>query len=220
MPIRGVLFDAYGTLLRNESILQIPQRIVADHGLSVAVAAVWRDWIDRYVAAVQSSPFRTLRQIHGAILPRVLQAFDVAADAGPYVELFMQLTTRVEPYPETRTVLASLRHLRTGIVSNADHEHRAAWTLDLPVDFILVSEAVGAYKPDRRIFQVALDRLGLEPEEVLHVGDSDVDDVLGAQGAGLPVAWVNREGRALRPGTPRPDFEIRNLTELLRLLRA
>jgi len=41
---------------------------------------------------------------------------------------------------------------------------------------------------------VALDRLGLEPEEVLHVGDSDVDDVLGAQGAGLPVAWVNREG--------------------------
>src|SRR5438128_8183137 len=56
-------------------------------------------------------------------------------------------------YSPPHRALEALRHLRTGIVSNADHEHRAAWTLDLPVDFILVSEAVGAYKPDRRIFQ-------------------------------------------------------------------
>jgi len=46
------------------------------------------------------------------------------------------------------------------------------------------------------VFQKALERLGLQPHDVLHVGDSDVDDVKGAQAAGLRVAWVNRDGRS------------------------
>jgi 2-haloacid dehalogenase len=80
------------------------------------------------------------------------------------------------------------------------------------------SETVGAYKPDRLVFQKALDQLRLEPHEVLHVGDSDVDDVGGAQAAGLRVAWVYRDGRSRRPDVPPPDFEIRDLTGLTRLL--
>jgi 2-haloalkanoic acid dehalogenase type II len=218
MPIRAVIFDAYGTLLRNETLLEIPRRIVADHGLSASIDEVWRAWIDRYVEATQVAPFRTLREIHGRILPRVLRAFAVDADAAAYVDLFMALTKQVEPYPETLAVLHALRHLRTGIVSNADREQLAAWTATFPVEFILISEAVGAYKPHRMIFQKALDLLRLEPQEVLHVGDSEVNDVNGAKAAGLQVAWVNRDGRALRSGTPRPDFEIADLTGLLRLL--
>jgi FMN phosphatase YigB (HAD superfamily) len=90
--------------------------------------------------------------------------------------------------------------------------------LTLPVEFILVSEAVGAYKPHPRVFRAALERLGLGPNDVLHVGDSDIDDVAGAKAAGLRVAWVNRDGRAPRPGVPRPDFEIKDLEELPALL--
>ena len=65
----------------------------------------------------------------------------------------------------------------------------------------------------------ALERLGLLPHEVLHVGDSDVDDVKGAKEAGLRVAWVNRDGRRRRPDVPAPDFEIRDLSQLPALLR-
>ena len=75
-----------------------------------------------------------------------------------------------------------------------------------------------AYKPDPRMFQHALKQFGLEPHEVLHVGDSEVDDVQGAKAAGLRVAWVNRDGRRRRPDVPQPDFEIADLTGLLRLL--
>ena len=115
-------------------------------------------------------------------------------------------------------MLGALGGRRAAIVSNADHEHVAAWTFPLPVEFVLVSEDVGAYKPDRRVFQRAVERFGLEPHEVLHVGDSDVDDVSGAKAAGLPVAWVNRAGRRRRPDVPAPDFEIADLTELLLIL--
>ena len=109
--------------------------------------------------------------------------------------------------------------MRSAIVSNADHEHVAAWNFSLPVEFILISESVRAYKPHRLVFERALERLGLAPHEVLHVGDSDVDDVKGAKEAGLRVAWVNRDGRARRPDVPPPDFEIRDLSQLLLLLR-
>ena len=77
---------------------------------------------------------------------------------------------------------------------------------------------VRAYKPNRLVFQKALERLGLQPHDVLHVGDSDVDDVKGAQAAGLRVAWVNRDGRSRHSDVPEPDFEISDLTGLLTLL--
>jgi FMN phosphatase YigB (HAD superfamily) len=48
MLIKAVTFDAYGTLLRNEDLMLIPRRIVADHGLSVPIDDVWRLWIDLY----------------------------------------------------------------------------------------------------------------------------------------------------------------------------
>src|SRR5438874_6956726 len=184
MALRAITFDAYGTLIRNESLRLIAQRMVADHRLPVPVDDVFEAWIDAYFAATQQTPFRRLREIQHTVLSHVLHRLGVDADAAPYVELFFELTTKVELYPEVPGVLAALGGRRAAIVSNADHEHLAAWTFTVPVEFVLVSEEVGAYKPDRRVFQRALERLGLEPHEVLHVGDSDVDDVRGARMAG------------------------------------
>ena len=219
MPIKAVTFDAYGTLVRNEDLRLIPRRMVEDHGLGVPADDLLRVWVDLYFEATQVRPFRTLREIEHAILTRVLREFGVAAAADPYVDLFFQVTTKVDLYPDVLPALEALGDLRAAIVSNADHEHVAAWPFRLPVQFILVSEGVGCYKPDPSIFVRALDQLGLAPSDVLHVGDSDVDDVAGARRAGLQVAWLNRDGRTLRPGVPQPDFEIRGLGELAALVR-
>ena len=216
--MKAVLFDAYGTLVRDDGLMLVPDRIVADHGLSVPIDDVLRVWIDGYWQATQRVPFRTLRDIQREILHATLRHFDVAADPAPYVDLFFEVTTKVELYPEVPTVLAALGDTRAAIVSNADREHLAAWTFALPVEFVLVSEELGAYKPDPRVFRTALERLGLEAHEVLHVGDSDVDDIRGAKAAGMQVAWVNRRGRARRPDVPAPDFEIPDLTALPALL--
>ena len=86
------------------------------------------------------------------------------------------------------------------------------------MEFILVSEAARAYKPHPLMFRTALQQFGLRAHDVLHVGDSDVDDIEGAKAAGLRVAWVNRTGRPRRPGVSAPDFEIRDLKELPGLL--
>jgi 2-haloalkanoic acid dehalogenase type II len=218
MAIKAVTLDAYGTLLRDEDLTLIPSRIVADHRLAVSVDEVLRMWIDRYHAATQQSPFRTLRTIQGEILGQVLHQLRVTAAPTPYVDQFFQITTHVRLYPETLPTLRALAAVPTAIVSNADVEHTAAWTFDWPVQHVVISEAVRAYKPHRRMFEAALERLKLAPHEVLHVGDSQVDDLQGARAAGLRVAWLNRRSRPRLPGIPAPDVEIRDLTELPRLL--
>src|SRR5262245_19354085 len=126
MTIKAVTLDAYGTLLRNEDLMLIPRRIVADHRLALRVEEVWRVWVDLYFEATQRSPFRTLRDIEADILHRVLREVGLDADPAPYVDLFFEVTTKVQLYPEAPGVLNALGHLPSGIVSNADGEHLAA----------------------------------------------------------------------------------------------
>ena len=69
-------------------------------------------------------------------------------------------------------------------------------------------------KPDPRLFEVAIRLIGCAPSELLHVGDSPRNDVYGASLAGARSVWLNRDGR-LNPDSVRPDFEIRDLRELI-----
>ncbi|UCF19937.1 MAG: HAD-IA family hydrolase, partial [Gemmatimonadota bacterium] len=69
-------------------------------------------------------------------------------------------------------------------------------------DDVLASAEVGSVKPDAGIFVEACRRLDLPPARVLHVGDSPIDDVEGAHGAGLAAALLRREGEL--PGGDAP----------------
>ena len=80
------------------------------------------------------------------------------------------------------------------------------------IDALVVSEGVGVAKPDRRIFEAALDTLGVPAAHATMLGDSWTSDVMGAQGAGVRPVWFNRFG------LPRPDGrsvdELRSLRPL------
>jgi putative hydrolase of the HAD superfamily len=87
-------------------------------------------------------------------------------------------------------------------------------------DLFVASSEVGVLKPDPAIFRFAMDKLGLLPDSVWHIGDSLANDVAGAKVAGLTSVWLNREGASRRDGDPQPDHEIRSLSELPALLDA
>jgi putative hydrolase of the HAD superfamily len=100
-----------------------------------------------------------------------------------------------------RHLLDFLRALRprykTALVSNAWPGARAAWArrfgLDEVVDALIISAEVGLAKPDTRIYELAAERLGLEPEDCLFVDDSS-EHVAGARDAGMrAMRFVSRE---------------------------
>jgi FMN phosphatase YigB (HAD superfamily) len=112
---------------------------------------------------------------------------------------------------------------RVGLLSNFDDaETGRAILLDTGVsdlfETVILSAEVGVRKPNPVIFWRLLDALRLAPPEVLFVGDTPRDDVLGAKAVGIPVAWIAEGKGALPEGIPEPDFTLANLTTLPALL--
>jgi HAD superfamily hydrolase (TIGR01509 family) len=78
-------------------------------------------------------------------------------------------------------------------------------------EVVAASLVVGVEKPDPRIFDWTLARLGVEPKDCLHIGDSEEDDAVGAQNAGIPYRLIDR-------ANPIPHG-ISNLGEILELIQ-
>ncbi len=128
-------------------------------------------------------------------------------------------------FPEVPEVLAALRgRFRLGIISNgpSDLQRYKLKLFDLEREFdpIVISGEVGVAKPDQKIFRYALERAGVSAEEALYVGDSPVYDVVGAKGAGMMMAWVNRSGVPSENLEPKPDYVTQDLSSLLLLILA
>ena len=89
------------------------------------------------------------------------------------------------------------RGFALAVVSNWDERlPRLLERLDLARRFaaIAVSQQVGVEKPHAAIFLSALERLGVEPAEAVHVGDRKLEDVEGARAAGLEALWLAKDG--------------------------
>ncbi|MEG2652977.1 MAG: YjjG family noncanonical pyrimidine nucleotidase [Ruthenibacterium sp.] len=83
------------------------------------------------------------------------------------------------------------------------------------VDGMFISSRVGATKPARKIFDVALQTLGIENQKkVLVVGDSLKADIAGGAGAGLATCWCNFKDAPLPEGGVQPDYIIHSFLEL------
>jgi HAD superfamily hydrolase (TIGR01549 family) len=121
--------------------------------------------------------------------------------------------------PECHHVLGALFREKTlAVISNYDHApyiqtllHR--WDLDRYFKVVIVSEAVGIKKPDPGIFRLALEKTGLGPEEVIHVGDSVADDVAGAIASGITPVLIKRSEKEHGSLSPvfRDDFQAEQI---------
>lgn len=127
-------------------------------------------------------------------------------------------------FPDVAPALQTLQAsgLRLGIISNTtnppfmkDYE-RELMGLDPYFEFSIYSSGVPYRKPHPSIFNLAASRLQLEAREILYVGDDPRNDVAGPQKVGMQAAWVNRDDDKLPDGIL-PEYEIRNLTELLEI---
>jgi putative hydrolase of the HAD superfamily len=134
----------------------------------------------------------------------------------------------LELFPDATDVLRELRTtwsarspgagMPLGIITNGPAEVQQAKIELLGikelVDFVLISGEFGRAKPDPAIFQEALRRASVAPEEAIFVGDSPEFDIAGARAANIPSIWVN-PSRDPWPGPgPAPSFEIQSLSEL------
>ena len=84
--------------------------------------------------------------------------------------------------------------------------------------FVVFAQDHGIQKPDPRLFEVAIGLAGCASRQLLHVGDSFQNDIIGAKRAGVRSVWLNRQ-RENNETEEHPDFEISSLRELTEILK-
>ncbi|MEZ6184890.1 MAG: HAD family hydrolase [Planctomycetota bacterium] len=192
--------------------------------------------VDRRAAHARAVQF-LLRERLGQVPPHALERFALADDDGlrprgafckqvvralPELdwtpgELWARyapaVARAVRPVPGRRDALAALgERVALGVVTNGgplQREKLRRADLDGLWQSVRVSGEDGCAKPERRLFQLALADLGLEPRDVLYVGDRPHEDIDGARAAGLSTCWIQgpRVARSARADWVVPDVE-------------
>jgi len=194
--IKACVFDAYGTLFDVHSAVQRHRDRLGEHAGSVS--ALWRSkqleytWLRSLMGR-----YTDFDHITEDALDHVLEAHAIHDDVlrGDLLQAYRVLSC----YPEVPGVLRRLRDagLPTAILTNgtsATMEHAAANAgIREQLDRILSVEQVGIFKPDPRVYQMAVDVLGL-PASAILFHSSNAWDVAGAATFGFKVAWINRGG--------------------------
>ena len=132
------------------------------------------------------------------------------------LEVFLAARNRVELYADVRPALERLRaRYRLFAFSNGNADLQRCGIGDL-FDGHVTAIAAGAAKPDARIFAALARHGGREPaEEMLHVGDDPMADVVGARQAGMQAVWLNRDARSWPLALAPPARTISTLAEIL-----
>jgi putative hydrolase of the HAD superfamily len=242
VTLKAVLFDLWGTLVLDPRELSAPRqawrstnvhRILSDCGSACELDRVHEALVAliRGLNALQDEGkdpgangrvdlfFELLNDPSTAGLDDVQRLAVLGAIAGLERELAPQLA------PGAVEALAAVRSagIRTALVSNAGVTTAPAlrWLLEEyglrpHLDLLFFSDEIEVAKPDPAIFRHALEALGVPPHEAAFVGDAPLNDISGAQAAGIFAVQV---GDRSRDGVA-PDARIDSLTELVRALAA
>ena len=229
--IEVVFFDAGNTLIGpHPSFHELFSQVCAEHGHDVPSDVVLR--VQNEIAphlidlaedtGVDNPSFSSeaSQKFWGYLYARFLEALDID-DAGLAAALLKRFSTG-SSYLLFDDVLPTLREMhaqgyRLGLISNFEQwlEERL---IELEVgrlfDVSVISGFVKIEKPDPAIYELALQRAGVDPAKAIHVGDSMSMDVEPADSVGMHTVLLDREGQYRDSDTLR----IESMEELPRVV--
>ena len=220
--IKVCVFDAYGTLFDYASAAAQCRDELG--GKLDELTTLWRE------KQLQYTWLRTLEGRHADFWTVTGDALDFTLEKMELVspalrERLMTLYLTLDPFPEVLETLRHLKHagLKTAILSNGTPEmlERAVENAKVAslLDAVLSIEEVGVYKPHPKVYQLAVDRLGVSREAILFVS-SNAWDAYAASAFGMRVAWCNRYAQAPERLPGKPDRVVQSLAELPALVGA
>lgn len=220
--VRACVFDAYGTLFNvHAPVASMAGRIGPQ---ADAVSKLWR------AKQLEYTWLRSLMQAHAPFWQVTGEALDYALaahgidDASLRDEL-MQLYLHLAAYPDAVACLKALKAagFTTGILSNGSPEMLSAAVssagLGAYLDHVLSIEDVGIYKPDPKVYQLAVDRTGVSDASEICFVSANTWDAQAAKSFGFQVARINRFGLPDDNIPGRPDMLLDSLEQLPGVVR-
>jgi 2-haloacid dehalogenase len=213
-PVRGYVFDAYGTLFDVHSVVEAGREITPD---PMALSLTWRQkqleytWLRALMGRYEDFWSVTEAALRHAIRRLALSASDA------HIRRLMDAYLSLACFPEVREALAQLAPRPRSILSNGSPRMLqaavASTGLGPHLQHVLSVDAVKTYKPAPAVYALGPRALGLPATDLLFVS-SNAWDVAGAKAFGYRVAWCNRGHAPEEELGLRADVVVSRLDEL------
>lgn len=219
-------FDCYGTLIDWESgILAALTPVLAEHNRTLKDEELL-ELYGKFEAQAEAGEYRPYRKVLQFVTQRIGSRLSFALHENEIDVLPESL-----PGPAFPDTVESLRRLKSryklAVISNTDDDLFAetAKTLEVPFDFVITAQQARSYKPSHRNFELALERIALPKENILHCAQSLFHDIVPAKALGIANVWVDRRAGkkgsgATVPGNTVPDLTVTSMKELADLALA
>jgi putative hydrolase of the HAD superfamily len=230
MKYEAVIFDLFGTLIRNFTVEQHEGSLEQVASILAAPAEGFiRLWYSSFKERCTGILQTTEDNIDYVCRELGVEVDDSRRSDAARIRYDLTRNSMV-PFPDTIQVLSTLKSegYRTGLVSDCSSEVPAVWqeTPFAPlIDVAVFSCSVGIKKPDPGIYHLAAERLAVRPEDCLYIGDGSSNELTGAAAVGMhPVLLLIPEED--NPGIHRINYEgadwkgpvIQSLSEVLTLV--
>jgi 2-haloacid dehalogenase len=215
-------FDCYGTLIDWENgILSAIRPILSTYHIDLGDQQI----LELY-AEIESEAEKSVYRKYRDILRNGVQRFGDRLGFIPTSSEVESLPLSLKdwkPFPDTVEALQAFkRKFKLTILSNVDDDlfAESARHLKVPFDWIITAEQAKSYKPSLNNFRLAIQKMGILPEKLLHVAQSLYHDIVPAKSLGLSTVWVNRRKDkqgfgATLPANSEPDLEVPDLKTLV-----
>jgi len=213
-PIRGYVFDAYGTLFDVHSVIDAGRAITSD---PAALSALWRQKQLEYTwLRALMGRYEDFWAVTEAALRHSVRRLGLRADDAQLARL-MEAYLSLACFADVPAALERLAGRPRAILSNGSPRMLAAAVtssgLERHLQHVISVDAVKTYKPSPAVYALAPRALGIPAAELLFVS-SNAWDVAGAKSFGYQVAWCNRTGAPAEELGAAPDLVITRLDEL------
>ena len=221
-----IFFDAMGTLFDlNNSVGEIYRQHALKHGVVANADLLNQAFLESFksapplafwggeIAVIKEQEFLWWKNVVTATFAQIelLEKFSNFTDF--FTEVYQYFAT-IEPWKIFSDTIACLEHWRDrgvelGVISNFDT--RLIEVLDILnlsefFTSITISSVAGAAKPEKNIFQIALNKHQIIAQQAWHIGDSVVADYHGAKNVGINSFWLNRQAQLLNIKNQLPNL--------------
>jgi 2-haloalkanoic acid dehalogenase type II len=218
--VKAIIFDAYGTLIDTaDGSIRAVRSILAKYNTEMINAEdFYRKWKYYHRFHIDSlKSFIKEEDIFTMDLIELFKEYQIEGDPHRDVQVMLNTLGKRNAYPETNTVLDALRpdyDLFIGSISDQESLLTDISRNNIVVNKCFSSEYLRIYKPRREFFEKILKEINMKSEEVVFVGDSIIDDVLGPSSLGMKTVWVNRKKESAKADA-QPNHEISDLWPLI-----
>jgi 2-haloacid dehalogenase len=210
---KALVFDAYGTLFDVHSVARRCEALWPGRG--AALSAAWR---------ARQLEYTWLRSLMGRYAPFSQVTRDALAWACESLDLpftdeklsaLLEEYSRLSLFSDVKDSFRKIKVVKRAILSNGSPDMLDPLVAQsgLELDAVLSVDDAKVFKPDPRVYQLAVKKLGMPKEQIGFVS-SNCWDALGAKSFGFQVFWVNRGGAPLDRLGFTPDRTLASLAEL------